>query len=76
MDTQGTFDPKTTSAVNSFIFGFSLAMSSAMMYVMDRTRKSDSLHEAIGTFQSLKFLVCDWSDETRYAYGSDGGQKC
>lgn len=85
MDTQGTFDRETTSAVNSFIFGFSLSVSSVMMFnVKDDINEqqldnlvvfAQSIHEVIGTFQSLKFLVRDWLDDDRYAYGSKGGQK-
>lgn len=85
MDTQGTFDRKTTSAVNSFIFGFSIAFSSVTMYnVKEDVTEQDldnlatfaqSVLPLVGSFQSLKFIVRDWLDDAKYFHGSEGGRK-
>ena len=86
-DTQGTFDTKTTSAVNAFIFGFSIAVSSFTIYnVKERINEQDldnlivfstffhSLKQ--GNFQNLMFLVRDWNDFPKFSYGSNGGNNC
>ena len=85
LDTQGTFDHKTNSAVNSFIFGFSMAISSVMMYnIKDRITSQDldtllvfahCFHELFDTYQSLKFVVRDWLHPVTYPFGSVGGQR-
>lgn len=85
MDTQGTFDRKTTSAVNSFIFGFSIAFSSVTMYnVKEDITEQDldnlatfahSVQPLVGSFQSLKFIVRDWLDDAKYFHGPEGGRR-
>ena len=85
LDTQGTFDRKTSSAVNSFVFGFSIAVSSVMIYnVMDDISEqaldnllvfAECFRSFFGPFQGAKFVVRDWLDDEKYAYGADGGQQ-
>ena len=84
LDSQGTFDRQTTTAVNSFIFGFSIAVSSVMIYNLMGDINEQSLDNLLvfaecfralfGPFQEAKFVVRDWNDEERHAFGSVGGQ--
>ena len=85
LDTQGTFDRQTSTAVNSFIFGFSIAVSSVMIYnlMCDISEQSldnllvfgESFRELFGPFQEAKFLIRDWNDEERFEFGADGGRR-
>lgn len=85
MDTQGTFDNKTTTGMNSFIFGFSMVVSSVIMYnvrgkISEQELDSllvfalcfNSLHDS---YQGIKFLIRDWTDDDMYPFGSEGGEK-
>ena len=85
LDTQGTFDRKTASAINSFVFGFSIAVSSVMIYnVMADISEQDldnllvfaeCFRSFFGPFQEAKFVVRDWLDDEKHAYGASGGQQ-
>lgn len=85
MDTQGTFDLKTESAINCIIFGFTIVVSSVTIYnIKDQIMSSDlinlatfaqSINSHSGSFQSLKFVIRDWLHDDRYPFGPDGGQK-
>ena len=69
MDTQGTFDLKTESAINGIIFGFTIVVSSVTIYnIKDQITSSDlvnlatfaqSINSHSGSFQSLKFVIRD-----------------
>lgn len=83
MDSQGTFDAATTSKINSFVFGFSISVSSVMIYNVNQRISENDLDylvtfaecfkEIHNKFQGLKFLVRDWINDDEYPYGNEGG---
>lgn len=102
MDTQGTFDCKSSNEIHRSIFALSAMISSVLIYNLSQNihendlqhlqdfieygvltqsaqqRQSSSTTEEEGSvrpFQSLWFLVRDWSSPCDMNYGAEGGQK-
>ncbi|XP_074599936.1 atlastin GTPase [Brevipalpus obovatus] len=89
MDTQGTFDNKTTVKENATIFAISTMTSSIQIFNLLHNMQEDNLQmlEAFleygriaqksvdaKPFQRLMFLIRDWSYPYEYEYGIGGGQ--
>jgi len=89
MDTQGTFDHRTTVRENMTIFALSTMMSSVLMYNLMHVIREDHLQhlqlfteygrlalKSTGTvpFQKLQFLVRDWHYPMDAPFGKEGGQ--
>ena len=89
MDTQGTFDHKTTVKENMTVFALSTMTSSVLMYNLMHVIREDHLqHLQLFTeygrlalrssgarpFQKLQFLVRDWHYPHDAPFGSQGGQ--
>ncbi|KOB70941.1 Atlastin [Operophtera brumata] len=90
MDTQGTFDSKSTVRDCSTIFALSTLVSSVQIYNLPggNIQEDDLQHLQLFTeygklineqdgakaFQVLEFLVRDWANDFEYAYGNAGGQ--
>lgn len=89
MDTQGTFDHKTTVKENMTVFALSTMTSSVLMYNLMHVIREDHLQHLqlfteygrlalknSGTtpFQKLQFLVRDWHYPHDAPFGSEGGQ--
>eukprot|EP00092_Neocalanus_flemingeri_P026980 GFUD01029254.1.p1 GENE.GFUD01029254.1~~GFUD01029254.1.p1 ORF type:complete len:647 (+),score=136.47 GFUD01029254.1:235-2175(+) len=89
MDTQGTFDHKTTVKENMTVFALSTMTSSHLMYNLMHVIREDHLQhlqlfteygrlalKSSGTtpFQKLHFLVRDWHYPHDAPFGSEGGQ--
>jgi len=89
MDTQGTFDHKTTVKENMTVFALSTMTSSLLMYNLMHVIREDHLQHLqlfteygrlalknSGTtpFQKLQFLVRDWHYPHDAPFGSEGGQ--
>uniref|UniRef100_A0A8D2Q270 Atlastin GTPase 1 n=1 Tax=Zosterops lateralis melanops TaxID=1220523 RepID=A0A8D2Q270_ZOSLA len=90
MDTQGTFDSQSTLRDSATVFALSTMISSIQVYNLSQNVQEDDLqHLQLFTeygrlameetfqkpFQSLIFLVRDWSFPYEFSYGSDGGAK-
>lgn len=89
VDTQGTFDSRTSMRDCSMIFALSTLLSSVQIYnVMQNIQEDDLQHlqlfSEIGRmaandrrrpFQNLLFLVRDWNYHQEHAYGLVGGQE-
>lgn len=90
IDTQGTFDHKTSIENCTMIFALSTLLSSVQIFnVMQNIQENDLQHLQLFSefgklaaknagnkpFQKLHFLVRDWSYHTEYSYGSEGGSK-
>jgi len=89
MDTQGTFDYKTTVKENMTVFALSTMTSSLLMYNLMHVIREDHLqHLQLFTeygrlalkqtgstpFQKLQFLVRDWHYPHDAAFGWEGGK--
>jgi len=89
MDTQGTFDHKTTVKENMTVFALSTMTSSQLIYNLMHVIREDHLQhlqlfteygrlalKTSGTtpFQKLLFLVRDWHYPHDAPFGSEGGQ--
>ncbi|XP_041070198.1 atlastin-1 isoform X3 [Carcharodon carcharias] len=90
MDTQGTFDSQSTLRDSATVFALSTMISSMQVYNLSQNIQEDDLqHLQLFTeygrlameetfqkpFQSLIFLVRDWSFPYEFNYGLDGGIK-
>lgn len=89
MDTQGTFDRKSTQRENSTIFSLSVMTSSVQIYNIMRNIGENHLQhlqffaeygrlaqQGTGTpFQKLLFLVRDWPMSFGDGYGVEGGRE-
>uniref|UniRef100_A0A4W3IKN2 Atlastin-1 n=1 Tax=Callorhinchus milii TaxID=7868 RepID=A0A4W3IKN2_CALMI len=90
MDTQGTFDSQSTIRDSATVFALSTMISSMQVYNLSQNIQEDDLqHLQLFTeygrlameetfqkpFQSLIFLVRDWSFPYEFNYGLDGGTK-
>ncbi|GCC27374.1 hypothetical protein chiPu_0005798, partial [Chiloscyllium punctatum] len=90
MDTQGTFDSQSTLRDSATVFALSTMISSMQVYNLSQNIQEDDLqHLQLFTeygrlameetfqkpFQSLIFLVRDWSFPYEFNYGLDGGFK-
>uniref|UniRef100_A0AC35TQT1 GB1/RHD3-type G domain-containing protein n=1 Tax=Rhabditophanes sp. KR3021 TaxID=114890 RepID=A0AC35TQT1_9BILA len=89
MDTQGMFDTMSTNKENSIIFALSTMVSSLQIFNISQNIQEDYLqHLQLFTefgklvledseakpFQTLNFLVRDWSCVSDYEFGFDGGR--
>ncbi|KAK8782690.1 hypothetical protein V5799_015968 [Amblyomma americanum] len=89
MDTQGTFDGTTTMKGTGTIFALSTMLSSVQVYNLSQNIGEDDLqHLALfcdygqvvkkdgsnNAFQTLLFLVRDWSFPYEFRYGAHGGR--
>lgn len=89
MDTQGTFDGKSTIKGAATIFSLSMLLSSVQIYNLFHTIGEDDLQhlqlfsdygqlaqkDGHNTpFQKLLFLVRDWSFPYDFIYGEEGGR--
>lgn len=90
MDTQGTFDCKSTKAEAIGFFAMSTLLSSVMVYNITKNIQEDHLEhlwlfthyaklakkgDSGKPFQKLLFLVRDWNFPFDAEYGAEGGQK-
>ncbi|XP_069772717.1 atlastin-1 isoform X1 [Narcine bancroftii] len=90
MDTQGTFDSQSTLRDSATVFALSTMISSMQVYNLSQNIQEDDLqHLQLFTeygrlameetfqkpFQSLIFLVRDWSFPYEFDYGLNGGIK-
>lgn len=88
IDTQGTFDTRSTMKDCTTIFGLSTLLSSVQIYnLMNNIGEDDLQHlqlfseygrmvakEGDSPFQKLLFLVRDWNFPQEHEYGAIGGQ--
>ncbi|XP_054885641.1 atlastin-2 isoform X2 [Poeciliopsis prolifica] len=89
VDTQGAFDSQSTIKDSATVFALSTMTSSVQVYNLSHNIQEDDLqHLQLFTeygrlameeteskpFQSLMFLIRDWSSPYEYDYGLEGGQ--
>ncbi|XP_069064138.1 atlastin-3 [Pleurodeles waltl] len=89
MDTQGAFDSQSTVKDCATIFALSTMTSSIQIYNLSQNIQEDDLQQLqlfteygrlamdeifLKPFQTLMFLVRDWSFPYEYGYGLAGGQ--
>ncbi|XP_032408183.1 atlastin-2 isoform X2 [Xiphophorus hellerii] len=89
VDTQGAFDSQSTIKDSATVFALSTMTSSVQVYNLSHNIQEDDLqHLQLFTeygrlameeteskpFQSLMFLIRDWSSPYEYVYGLKGGQ--
>ncbi|XP_043991567.1 atlastin-2-like isoform X2 [Gambusia affinis] len=89
VDTQGAFDSQSTIKDSATVFALSTMTSSVQVYNLSHNIQEDDLqHLQLFTeygrlameeteskpFQSLMFLIRDWSSPYEYVYGLEGGQ--
>ncbi|XP_068948042.1 atlastin-1 isoform X2 [Petaurus breviceps papuanus] len=73
MDTQGTFDSQSTLRDSATVFALSTMISSIQLFTeYGRLAMEETF---LKPFQSLIFLVRDWSFPYEFSYGADGGAK-
>ncbi|XP_053544807.1 atlastin-3 [Bombina bombina] len=90
MDTQGAFDSQSTVKDCATIFALSTMTSSIQIYNLSQNIQEDDLQQLqlfteygrlamdeifLKPFQTLMFLVRDWSFPYEYPYGEEGGMK-
>ncbi|KAM4617325.1 atlastin-3 isoform 2-T4 [Discoglossus pictus] len=90
MDTQGAFDSQSTVKDCATIFALSTMTSSIQIYNLSQNIQEDDLQQLqlfteygrlamdeifLKPFQTLMFLVRDWSFPYEYPYGEQGGMK-
>ncbi|XP_015225141.1 PREDICTED: atlastin-1-like [Cyprinodon variegatus] len=90
MDTQGTFDSQSTLRDSATVFALSTMISSMQVYNISQNVQEDDLQHLqlfteygrlameetfLKPFQSLIFLVRDWSFPYEFPYGQEGGIK-
>ncbi|XP_005157066.1 atlastin-1 isoform X1 [Danio rerio] len=90
MDTQGTFDSQSTLRDSATVFALSTMISSMQVYNISQNVQEDDLQHLqlfteygrlameetfLKPFQSLIFLVRDWSFPYEFPYGQEGGMK-
>ena len=90
MDTQGTFDNRSSIRDSSTIFAIATLLSSVQIYNISGNIKEDALqhlqffteygrliNNADGgkAFQGLLFLIRDWDFEYEYPFGRTGGEQ-
>ncbi|XP_043930237.1 atlastin-1 isoform X2 [Protopterus annectens] len=90
MDTQGTFDSQSTLRDSATVFALSTMISSIQVYNLSQNVQEDDLQHLqlfteygrlameetfLKPFQSLIFLVRDWSFPYEFPYGVDGGMR-
>lgn len=83
-DSQGLFDDRTPTKINSFIFGFSAVIPSLLIYNLKDHIDENALDNlatfapkmgTIGSFQHVMFLIRDWNDDETHPLGSGGGDQ-
>jgi len=89
MDTQGTFDHRTTVRENMTVFALSTMTSSVLVYNVQHGIREDHLqhlqlfteygrlalkHSGAAPFQKLQFLVRDWHYPFDAPFGQEGGR--
>ncbi|XP_069036480.1 atlastin-3 [Lepisosteus oculatus] len=90
MDTQGAFDSQSTVKDCATIFALSTMTSSVQIYNLSQNIQEDDLQQLqlfteygrlamdeifLKPFQSLMFLIRDWSFPYEYSYGLKGGMQ-
>uniref|UniRef100_A0A8C5R661 Atlastin GTPase 3 n=1 Tax=Leptobrachium leishanense TaxID=445787 RepID=A0A8C5R661_9ANUR len=90
MDTQGAFDSQSTVKDCATIFALSTMTSSIQIYNLSQNIQEDDLQQLqlfteygrlamdeifLKPFQTLMFLIRDWSFPYEYFYGAEGGMK-
>ncbi|CAI5798094.1 atlastin-3 isoform X1 [Podarcis lilfordi] len=90
MDTQGAFDSQSTVKDCATIFALSTMTSSVQIYNLSQNIQEDDLQQLqlfteygrlamdesfLKPFQTLMFLVRDWSFPYEYHYGLEGGMR-
>ncbi|XP_053349406.1 atlastin-2-like isoform X1 [Clarias gariepinus] len=90
MDTQGAFDSQSTIKDCATLFALSTMTSSVQVYNLSQNVQEDDLQHLqlfteygrlameeiyLKPFQSLMFLIRDWSYPYEHAYGLEGGNK-
>lgn len=90
MDTQGAFDDQSTVKDCATIFALSTMTSSVQIYNLSQNIQEDDLQQLqlfteygrlamdeifLKPFQSLMFLIRDWSFPYEYKYGFKGGEE-
>ncbi|XP_041121629.1 atlastin-1-like isoform X2 [Polyodon spathula] len=90
MDTQGTFDSQSTLRDSATVFALSTMISSMQVYNISQNVQEDDLQHLqlfteygrlameetfLKPFQSMIFLVRDWSFPYEFPYGQDGGMR-
>ncbi|KAF7707351.1 atlastin-3 [Silurus meridionalis] len=90
MDTQGAFDNQSTVKDCATIFALSTMTSSVQIYNLSQNIQEDDLQQLqlfteygrlamdeiyLKPFQSLMFLIRDWSFPYEYSYGLKGGKQ-
>lgn len=90
MDTQGAFDDQSTVKDCATIFALSTMTSSVQIYNLSQNIQEDDLQQLqlfteygrlamdeifLKPFQSLMFLIRDWSFPYEYVYGFKGGDE-
>lgn len=90
MDTQGAFDNQSTVKDCATIFALSTMTSSVQIYNLSQNIQEDDLQQLqlfteygrlamdeifLKPFQSLMFLIRDWSFPYEYTYGFKGGKE-
>uniref|UniRef100_A0A8C8FKC1 GB1/RHD3-type G domain-containing protein n=1 Tax=Oncorhynchus tshawytscha TaxID=74940 RepID=A0A8C8FKC1_ONCTS len=90
MDTQGAFDNQSTVKDCATIFALSTMTSSIQIYNLSQNIQEDDLQQLqlfteygrlamdeiyLKPFQSLMFLIRDWSFPYEYKYGLNGGRE-
>lgn len=90
MDTQGAFDSQSTVKDCATIFALSTMTSSMQIYNLSQNIQEDDLQQLqlfteygrlamdeffLKPFQSLMFLIRDWSFPYEYSYGLKGGSQ-
>uniref|UniRef100_A0A671WMS6 Atlastin GTPase 1 n=1 Tax=Sparus aurata TaxID=8175 RepID=A0A671WMS6_SPAAU len=90
MDTQGTFDSQSTLRDSATVFALSTMISSMQVYNISQNVQEDDLQHLqlfteygrlameetfLKPFQSMIFLVRDWSFPYEFCYGQEGGMK-
>lgn len=88
MDTQGTFDTESTLKDNITIFAFSSMIASIQLFNISKRIQENYLNDLqlfteygkyvlkttnFKPFQSLMFLIRDWSNSDQHKYGEKGG---
>ncbi|MGH0185402.1 UNVERIFIED_CONTAM: hypothetical protein FKN15_018102 [Acipenser sinensis] len=73
MDTQGTFDSQSTLRDSATVFALSTMISSMQLFTeYGRLAMEETF---LKPFQSMIFLVRDWSFPYEFPYGQDGGMR-
>jgi len=91
MDTQGTFDTKTSMKDNTIVFSLTMMVSSVLVYnLMNNIQEDDLMNlqtftsygrqaqqesDTSHAFQRLQILVRDWSFPYETPFGFEGGQR-